>query len=192
MSRKRGLIGSGVAALATLAVGCGGDDSSSEEDDVREAIGHIAGSGAPEDCTTYATQAYLEQTTFKTGAEALAECEAQAGTTAVVEVVEVAIDGETATATVATTEGELEGTTVEAGLLKEDDTWKLDSLNDFVVFDRSSYRDGLEQRMIEDGTQASAIECVLANFDDFGDPELEGILLSGDPAQLAVLAEGCA
>jgi hypothetical protein len=134
MSGKRGLIGSGVAALAALAFGCGGDDSSSEEADVREAIEHIAGSGAPEDCTTYATQAYLEQTTFKTGAEALAECEAQAGTTAVVEVDEVAIDGETATATVATTEGELEGTTVEAGLLKEDDTWKLDSLNDFVVF----------------------------------------------------------
>jgi hypothetical protein len=46
--------------------------------------------------------------------------------------------------------------------------------------------------MVEDGTRASAVECVLANFDDFGDTELEGILLSGDPAQLAVLAEGCA
>ena len=190
---KRGLKSGALAALAAFAVGCGDDDASStDEEEVRAAIEHIAGSGAPEDCTTYATQAYLEQSTFKTGAEAVAACEAQAGSTAVVEVEEVVIDGDTATATVSTTEGELEGTTVEAGLVRESDVWRLDSLNDFVVFDRGSYRDGLEERMVEDGTQAQAIECVLANFDDIDDAQLEQILLSGDPTQLAQLAEGCA
>ncbi len=188
------LLGVLVALTVAFAIGCGDDDdssSSSDEAEVREAIEHIAGSTEGGDCTTYATQAYLEQTTFKTGDEAIAECEAQAGTTAVVEVEDVAIEADTATATVATTEGELEGTTVQVGLIKEDDTWKLDSLNDFVVFDRASYRDGLEERMTEDGNQGQAIECVLANFDEIEDTELEGILLSGDPTQLARLAEGC-
>ena len=180
------------ALTVAFAVGCGDDeDSSADEAEVREAIEHIAGSTEPGDCTTYATQAYLEQTTFKAGEEAIAECEAQAGTTAVVEVEDVAIDGDAATATVATTEGELEGTTVQAGLVQDGDTWKLDSLDDFVVFDRASYRDGLEERMTDDGNQGQAIECVLANFDAIEDTELEGILLSGDPTQLARLAEGC-
>jgi hypothetical protein len=193
VSGNRGKICGVAAALAMAFAGCGGgDDSSSDEDEVREAIEQIAGSRDAGDCTTYATQAYLEQTTFETGAAAVEACEAQAGTTATVDVEDVAVDGDAATATVATTEGELEGQTVEVSLLREDNTWKLDSLNDFVVFDRGSYRDGLEERMVEDGTQAAALDCVLGNFDGLEDTELEQIFLSGDPNQLSQLAEGCA
>ena len=194
MSGTRGLRWVALFFCAALATGCGDDDDSAsdEEAEVREAIEHVAGSTTPEDCTTYATQAYLEQTTFKTGAEAVAECEEQADTTAVVEIEEVAIDGDAATATVATIEGELEGSTVAVTLIRDGDAWKLDSLDDFVVFDRDSYREGLEETMTEDGTSPTAIQCVLGNFDALPDDDLESLLLSGVPAQLAQLAHGCA
>ena len=93
------------------------------------------------------TQAFTEQTEFTSGDAAITTCEASAGDGEVagdsVEVENIEVDGDSATAEATFTGGGLDGQTLAISLVKEGDQWKLDSLDEFVTFDKDSFAAGL-------------------------------------------------
>ena len=119
----------GAAALGTLGIaGCGGGDS--DEDQINETIETAFTSDDPELCDSI-TQDLLEELTSETGEEALQQCEEQVGETEPnesVEISEVNVEGDTATATFEAVGGDSPGH-VEATLVKEDGDWKFDEVD---------------------------------------------------------------
>ncbi len=185
-----------LAAAPFLLAACGGDDSSEEEDDITAAIEQAGTTDAAENCTEVQTQAFTEQTEFTAGEEAVATCEESAGDGEVagdsVEVSNIEVDGDAATAEAAFTGGGLDGQTLAISLVKEDDRWKLDSLDEFVVFDKESFTAGLLEGAGSDGeTPQQALDCIEQAVSATPDEELQTIYLSGDEQQLLGLFGPC-
>ena len=111
-----------LTALALALASCGGDDDGgggdSDEDKIRAAIATFADSG--EGACAVITDEYIEE--LFGGAE---QCEEEAGSgeSADVEVDNVQIDGDTATA-----DGTAEGDTATLTLEKEGDEWKISGI----------------------------------------------------------------
>ena len=139
-----------LAAAPFLLAACGGDDSSQDEDDITAAIERAATTDDAANCTDVQTAAFTEQIEFTQGEEAIAACEESAGNGEVagesVEVSSIEVDGDSATAEVAFTGGGLNGQTAAISLVKEDDQWKLDSLDEFTSFDKEAFTEGLRPR----------------------------------------------
>jgi hypothetical protein len=180
-------------------VACGGDDDSggsSDEDQVVSVIETAATSTAPEDCTKLQTQAFMEQSTFQTGADAVSKCEQDApdedgSNPDSVEVSDVSVDGSRATATAAFTGGSFDGSTVTLSLVKDGDQWKLDQITEVVELNaeavRSAFASQLEASQDLDETQKA---CVSDSFATATDEQLKGLLL-GDATVLQELFGAC-
>ena len=183
-------------AAPLLLAACGGDDDGGDGDEaqVTEAIETAATSTDPAICTTLQTQAFVEQTQFSTGTEAVTACEdgAAQGVADSVEVSDISVDGTTATAEAAFTGGQLDGQTLAISLVKEGDQWKLDSLDQFVDFDQAAFATGIADGAGQDGgTPAQVIDCITSAVTD-GDPEaIQAAYLSGDANQLVGLFGAC-
>jgi hypothetical protein len=183
-----------LAAAPFLLAACGGDDSSSQdEDDITAAIEQAGTTDEASNCTELQTQAFTEQTEFASGEAAITTCEESADTAGdSVEVSNVEVDGDTATADAAFTGGGLDGQTLTISLVKEGDQWKLDSLDEFVEFDKDSFSAGLLEGASEDGDVPQAVlDCVEQAVADTPDEELQEIYLSGDEEQLFSLFGPC-
>jgi hypothetical protein len=195
MSACRGFsVSIAAIAVACLALGACGDDDS-EEDEVAEVVEEASTSTDPADCTELLTQDFVEQTEFQRGAGAVEACEEDAAETAAdsVDVAEVEVDGDTATATAAITDrGSFGGQTVEISLAREDDQWKLDRIESFVEFDRQAFLSGLERESVKNGelTKGQA-RCFTRALGQGTDAELEEVFLSGDSTVLAQLLNAC-
>jgi hypothetical protein len=150
-----------LAAAPFLLAACGGDDSSQDEDDITAAIEQAGTSDEASKCTELQTQAFTEQTEFASGEEAITTCEENAGDGDVagesVEVSNVEVDGDTATAEADFSGGGLDGQTLTISLVKEGDQWKLDSLDEFVDFDKDSFASGLLEGASADGDVPQAV-----------------------------------
>jgi hypothetical protein len=184
-----------VAAAPFLLAACGGDDSS-DEDDITAAIETAATSDAAENCTEVQTDAFNDQTEFAAEGEGTASCEENAGDGDVaadsVTVDAVEVDGDTASAEVAFEGGNLNGQVIAVGLVKEDDQWKLDSLQEFVTFDKAAFTEGLVAEASADGeTPQQVIDCVEQTIDAASAEEVQQIYLSGDEQQLFGLFGEC-
>jgi hypothetical protein len=176
-----------LAMLLLAACGGGGDDGggSSDEAQIEESIEQAAASKDPSKCTSFATAAYLEQTTGLTGEAAVEQCEKEAPETpdAGVEVSSIEVDGERANAEVTLEGSDFDGQTVRIALAKEDGTWKTDEFVQFVDFDRAvllkAIEEGLEE---EDELTPSFVSCFVEQFEQLPEAKLEETVLSAKRA----------
>lgn len=189
------LVAAAVAAMLALGA-CGGDDDggSDDEGDIADVIRRSATESAPENCTELQTQAFTEQTEFSTGEEAITACEEDGDDTAgeSVEVDNIEVDGDTATAETSFTGGGLDGQTLGLSLVKEDDQWKLDSLDEFVDFDKATFTAALVEDAGSDGdAPPEVLTCVEQQLGAASDEDIQTAFLSGDEQQLVDLFGTC-
>jgi hypothetical protein len=180
------VISSGVAA-------CGGGDS--DEDEISGVIEEVITTSSDEHCTELETQRFVEQVNFATGSEAIESCrdadpDANADS---VEVTNVQVDGDQATADALPEGSVFDGQTLRLSLVKEDDQWKLDHADDMVDFDQARFAESYAERLkAGDGPLSDAqAECVGSNLATGPRDVVETAILSGDPEELAPAFQGC-
>jgi hypothetical protein len=182
--RKRSLM-LGATALAVLAfAACGDDGNSEDEDQITEAFEAVAVSGEPSACTEFQTQAFAEQTTDETGEAAIKQCEREAEDTVgeEIDVSNIEVDGDSATAEGAITGSFFDGQTIEVALVKEDGQWKLDEFSGFTEFDRDALLATFEEDISNDeNASPEAKECVTSQLEAQSDQQLEDFLVGTDP-----------
>ena len=189
-----------VAAVVVLAVAAfwvvrlvgGGDEAG-----VEEAIEAVATSDDPAVCTESATQAYLEQVTGLPGDAAVTACIQTASEPGLladgVEVIEITIDGDNATA-LATYDGStLSGATIQVGLVKSGDEWQLDSRIAMESVDREELAAGLRETLAAPPTSLTepGAECAAGRLVGLGDAALESALISSDTSTYSKAIIAC-
>jgi hypothetical protein len=175
-----------VAAAAVLAAfaltACGGDDGGSEdEDQITAAIDRVATSGDPKACTDVETQRFIEQTSGggAKGAAAVKQCE-QAGAEGAVadkiDVTNIEVDGDHATAEGAVTGNLFDGQTLDLALVKEGDQWKLDEFKGFAEFNRDALINTIKQQLSSDPSATpQAVSCVTDHLEMQSDENLQAL-----------------
>ena len=130
------IIGGALAAIAVVVVlvlvlAGGGDEGTSEEDTVRDRIEEISTGKDPEICETGYTTSFLQKATGLSGSEAQDVCREQVpqNDTRGVEVKELEVTGDKASASVVEDGGDYDGETLEVTLVKQGDEWKADDLD---------------------------------------------------------------
>jgi len=190
---KRLLLPTLLLALAAFALAACGD-SESDEDKLVDVIETSATSTDPADCKELLTVGFLEQVEGSEGQEAIEECEEDAedeqGNPDSVEVTEVEVDGSAATANAAFEGGDFDGQTINIGLVEQDGDWKLDQIEEFVVFDRQGILASLEEGLEESGNPELG-ECVLEELGEYSDEELEEAILEGFAEAVEEAVESC-
>lgn len=185
--RKMGLLAACAMALAAFGLAACGDDngSSADEAQITKAIEAAATSGDPGACTQYETQRFVEQTSGgATGQAAVKGCERDAADSAAdkVEVSDIQVDGDKATATAAATGSIFDGQTLDLALVKEGNQWKLDEFKGFADFNRDSFLPAFRHEIAtsEGGTPAAAVDCVMKQADGLSDEQLERVFTGSD------------
>ena len=182
---KKALLAATCAAFALLSplalAACGGDDDngggSADEDQITKAIDAAATSGDPSACTQYETQNFLEQTNGGTGQAAVRSCERDASESVAdsVDVSDVEVDGNNATAKAAVTGSIFDGQTLDIALVKEGNVWKLDKFNGFEDFDKEKIIAGFKEQFAKDpSVPAGAADCVAQQMEKASDEDIEG------------------
>jgi hypothetical protein len=195
--KKRHLPLACLLIVASLALAACGSSSSSDEDQIEEAIQTAATSEDPTNCTELSTLAFVEQSQDGKGQKAIEECEKEAeegGDEArSVAVSKVKVDGEDASADVEFSGGGFDGQVLALGLVKEDDQWKLDEITGFAKLDKAVLVKTLGAQFESTGEIGKGqIDCILAGIEEASQEEVEELLLSGSSEQFVALAEGCA
>ena len=173
-----------VLPLALAACGGGNDLSSDDQDQITKTIQFAVLSGDPKVCTEAQTLKFTEQTTGKTGDAAVKQCKQDAKDTPAdsVKVSNIDGDSDSATADIAFTGKFFNGQTIEVGLVKEGDKWKLDEAIGFKNFDREAFLAGLKQQFASQGGGVSSaqIACVSKNLDKLSDQQIEDLFLNSN------------
>lgn len=178
-----------VAAMALAPVvlaACGSSGNSDDEKQISAAIDAAATSGEASACTEVQTQKFTEQTSGGTGADAVKSCEKDAADSAsdTVEVSNIEVDGDTATAEATFGGGFIDGQTLTIDLVKDGDAWKLDELTGFVDFDRDSFIASSIAAVGEDpSTPAEATACLQEQFGAASDQDLQNLVLVAESGQ---------
>jgi hypothetical protein len=191
-----------VAAAAVLAAfaltACGGDDGGSEdEDQISAAIERAATSGDPAACTEVETVNFVQQTSGEPGdsaEEALQSCQQEAADTVAesVDVRDIEVDGDSATAKAAVTGSFFDGQTLDIALIKEGDQWKLDEFKGFEDFDRGAMADAIRQELSrEEGASPQAVTCVGQQIENQPEDRVEAAFAGNDPNAEQQLFEPC-
>lgn len=174
--------------------GCGGGGS--EDGAIEEVIETSATTADPANCTELQTQAFDEQNAQTEGAEAVEACEAEAekgeGTAESVDVSNLGVDGESATAEVAFTGGGLDGQAVEVSLVEEGGAWKLDEILGFTEYDAGKFAAAFEAAAENEPELSPDIaSCVAEAFAQASQEEAEELAFSGREGPLAELVRDC-
>jgi hypothetical protein len=183
-------------ALPLVLAACGGS-SGDDESAVIERIEAAVASTNPADCERYATQAFLEQSQFEKGAAAVKGCEEDAADTEddpdSTKVTNVQITGSKATADVAFEGGTFDGQTISIGLVEEDGDWKLDEIARFVKLDRERFVKAFEAGVTSGGERLprALASCMGEVLRELPRPELEEVVIGGDPQPIVEIVEGC-
>jgi Domain of unknown function (DUF4878) len=185
----KGRLGVAVAAAALFAAlaisACGSsNDNSADEDQITTAITQAATSGDPSACTKYQTVKFDEQTSSGQGQAAVRSCEKDAAQTAAdnVDVTDVNVDGDTATATVKATGSIFDGQTLNIALVKEGDQWKLDQFKGFEDFNRDAIIAAFQKQLAQEaGSTPQAVQCVVQQFQNASDAQIESMFTSSNP-----------
>jgi hypothetical protein len=197
MSRSR------FACLALLALAlpiglaaCGGGDGGDDEGDITEVIETSVKSTNPDDCTELETQNFLEQTEFETGEEAVQECRDDAADSSddpdSVEVSNVQVDGDAATATVAVVGGPLSGATLAVALVKDGDQWKLDRITDVPQLDVDAFKAAFSEEIAKSANLPGPVITCMANaFNSVSEEQVKQLLVSGSQQQLLAIFQDC-
>lgn len=194
--RKRFLLLPCVLILSAFALtACG--SSGGEDGEIEEAIETSATTTNPADCKKLNTLKFMEQTTQESGSAALKSCEAEAkeeeGAKSVV-VSAVEVDGSDATAEVALSGGSLDGQTLELGLVKDGDQWKLNEVVKFTKFDQAKLAESLETGLSEASSEVDPklSSCIIEAFKQGSQGEVEELLFSSSSKALEEVFEACA
>jgi ABC-type glycerol-3-phosphate transport system substrate-binding protein len=173
---------------------CG--SSENDEDKITGAIETAATSTDPAECETTQTVAFMEQSTGEEGEEAVEKCEEQAregkNNPESVDVEEVEIEGEEATATTSFTGGTFDGQTLIVNLVQEESEWKLNEAERFKNLDREKLIGGFKTSFEEskEEIEPKLAECLIGGIEESSDSELEGLVLHGSEG-IEELAEEC-
>jgi hypothetical protein len=186
----------GSMAAFTLAA-CGGDDNSEDEDQITETIELAATSGDPKVCTEAQTVNLIQQTSDEPGdspEQAVRQCEQDAANTPAeeVDVTDIEIDGDSATAKAEVTGSFFDGQTLDLGLVKDGDQWKLDEFRGLADFDRDAMISGIQETLrSEEGASPEAVDCVTAQLEAQSDEDLEAVFVGNDPEGEDRIFEPC-
>jgi copper chaperone CopZ len=182
---------------ALLVAGCGDDDDSGSEEDQDEitaVIERSATGGDPAACVDTQTQAFTEQTTGETGQKAIESCERDIEDQAdAVEVSEIEVDGDAATANVAFEGSFFDGQTIAVGLIKEGEAWKLNAANEFVGgFDREAFTTAFEAELAAaEDIPPGVSDCIQENILALSEEEIDQLFLESDSELESQVFEAC-
>jgi hypothetical protein len=199
MRTKRLLLPLVLLVAAPLLVGaCGGsdDDGGDDEAQITEVIETSIASTDPDDCTKLETQNFMEQVNFATGEDAVADCEESAGDTSddpdSVEVANVEVDGDAATADATFTGSAFDGSTLSVALVKEDDQWKLDEITDIPTLNLEGFQTAFSEGLAADGEVPPEIaSCISDAIGQATEDEVKTVILEGSEEGLVGLFGDC-
>lgn len=157
--------------------------SPDESRQIERTLGTVATTDDPRYCDRLTTERYLEQATGAKApfADDICEAEAESGGADSVEVTEIEIDGDRATATVEYEGGSVDGSRLAVSLVEQDEDWKLDRIDGFRHFDRAGFRQAYRRKLVELGSTGAEAECVLAGERRLSRAEVErAVLHPGD------------
>lgn len=187
------------ALLAAFALAaCGGDDdgSSEDEDQITAAIERAATSTDPAKCTEVQTVQFVQETDGEPGdspEEALQRCRENAGDAPAdsVDVSDIEVDGDGATAKALVTGSFFDGQTLDLALVKEGDQWKLDEFRGFAEIDRDALISGVQEGLRSENASPEAIDCVTGQLEAQSDEQIEAAFLGDEPQAEDRIFEPC-
>jgi hypothetical protein len=177
-------IGGLVLAVMLAACGSSSDDNSADEDQITDAITLAATSGDPAACTKVQTAKFTQQTSGEPGgsaADAVKSCEKDAADAPgdTIDVTDIEVDGDTATAKGAITGSFFDGQTLNINLVKDGDQWKLDEIPGFDTFDRDAFTAAFDKELTSGDEPATPEQasCVDASLAKLSDEQVEAFFL---------------
>ncbi len=182
-----------LAAVLTLAA-CGGSSGGGEDAKVEEAIEESATSTDPSKCTELQTALFNETETDQKGAEATKACEEEAkeNDTESVNVSNVSVNGEKATAEVEVEGSGLNGQGVELELVEEDGDWKLNKLLGFTNFDAAALGEALEEELgKQEGVDPKLAKCVSEGVAGISQSDAESMVFEKNLEPIEEIAKSC-
>jgi hypothetical protein len=183
-----------VVALSLTA--CGG--GSGDEGKITETIESAATTSDPSNCTKLETQRFDEQNSQEKGKPAVKSCEEEAkkgeSKAKSVNVSNVSVNGEKATAEAEFEGGSLNSQVLELALVEEGGDWKLDQIEGFAKYDGKALGAAFQQQFEEEpeGITKSQGDCIAREIGKANQAEAEALFFSGTPNAIIELAEGCA
>lgn len=185
-----------MAALALSACGGGGSSSSGSGDEaaIETAIQSDATSTKPSKCTEFVTVKFNESQTGVSGAKATKACEEEVEEfeepAESVDVSEINVEGETATAEAEVHGSSLNSQKVEIELVKESGEWKLNQFLAFTKFDAKALGEGLETGLEnQGGLEPTTIKCLSEGVSGLSQAEAEEVAFEANLGPLEEL--GC-
>lgn len=186
------------ALLLAFALGlaaCGGS-SESDEDKITTTVENAAISTDAAVCDETQTLAFMEQTTGGSGKEAEKACEKEAeeGTNQPdsVNVTNVKVDGEKASADAEFKGGQFDKQTLELALAEEDGDWKLDEFTGFAKFDPAPFVAALAEQLKEEpGIEPETASCIVEGIEELSNDELESLVVENNTEPIVEIAEAC-
>ncbi len=180
-----------LACLASVAIGAcvGGDDGSSDEDEIREVIERAFATRDPANCGEVTTDAFLEK--FYDGSVQACRMDVERGQVAEsVEVETIEIDGDEASADATPAGGDSSGQTLAVRLVKDGDEWLIDD----AIFGADQVAElffrGVREDALGRGLDRKAADCIVRSLRRTVTPQELDALRSGErPAGLAQKAE---
>ena len=185
------------SALALSACGGGGSSTSGDEKGaIVAAIEKSATKDDPSKCTELQTQAFNEQEKAAPGKEATEICEEEAeqqeSPAKSVDVSNVSIDGETATAEAAIGGSALDGQTIELELVEEDGAWKLNQFLQFTEFNAKRLAKSFEtEALASEEIPKGLATCISAGIGKLDQKEAEAVAFESDVEVIESIAERC-
>ena len=125
------LAGIAIVVVLVLVLAGGGDDGGGEEDTVKDKIEEVSTGKDPKVCETGYTTTFIQKATGLSGTEGLDLCRQQVpkNNTESVDVKELKVEGDKATASLVEKGGANDGDTLEVVLVKQGGEWKVDDLD---------------------------------------------------------------
>jgi hypothetical protein len=195
---KGRLVASAAAAVmaASVLAACGGSDNGSDADQnqITAAINAAATSGDPAACTKYQTLKFTEQTSGPAkGQAAIQACEKDAKNTAAksIDVTDVNIDGDNATAVGKATGSIFDGQTIKVALVKDNGQWKLDEFQGFENFNKDAMVNAVGSEISQEGGSAQAVNCVKQSFQQASDQTLQDAFVGNNTQAQQQLFGNC-
>ena len=198
MRKARFAAAMAAALLTTLGLAaCGGGDdngSSGDEEQITQAINAAATSGDPAACTKYQTLKFTEQTSGGQGHAAVQSCEKGASNTAAdnIDVTDIEVDGDNATAKGKATGSVFDGQTIDVALVKENGQWKLDEFKGFDDFDKGAMIAAFTKELAAENVPPAGVACLKQQFQAASDEQLQSTFIGDNPQAENQLFGPCA
>lgn len=195
--RTARLFGLSVAVLfsSLVIVACGGGGNS-DSSQITDAIQTASTSTDPADCTKLQTQQFVEQTNYATGPAALQACQKNAADTTdnptSVDVSNVSVNGNNATANVTFHGSSLDGSTLTVALIKDGNQWKLDKITGVPTLNLDAIKRQFAQQLQAQGSIPPQVaSCIQNAFSQVTADQVKQVLLNGSQGGLVSLFSGC-